>query len=993
MENHCWFVTDLIYEQKPTSKRDLIVSFRSLNENEPKIADIYTTYPLLLPSYPIPKRSELFNILSTIKDLPLEAKKVYLNPKNFENINLSYLRDFYGVELEFIQEENCNFAVVQVSLPNDPQLIRALPSTKISGFQTENLTKPVKRHLNLLNRKVTLDEKLENIFIKKDEITDLETEIIYLIDNLPEGDKPHLIRQQLFEFFSEYNGDFMLESILNLAKNKNFLHIVSYLNSYNPNTILDLEKKIIKNISEISSLIKQVDESNFISIDDKNFVYKIHLQYSKKNKTASNPLGVKGISFHEHLFEELSKQRRLFYDIEKPLWKKKHEKVLYKRRETLLKFKNSQEYKDAESQLRINDLIKDLEERLTYETRGMKFPLYEESYDAKISNLTLLVKKEDNSLIRQYHKINYNRGVKPNVPDYEIFNHQDQRALVNEFYYQVRKLKPYDFSNHVITYDIIQIRDAFLENKLGRKFEIGTEAQNPRRDVVKKVYQRLKIPGHEVRDTHRHTFNAFPYLKSKFGSSHKLEDVTRFVRGLREIERDFKKIATHEQLRDLMLLAMSGDENAELELDEYTIADVEEPLRDIVEYGLFDDILFKIKRFMPHISITEIMFSPTIMGELHKTIHFHKFHNERYSGRDEKIRRDEKKIFDKRYLILKKRFLTQNGVEFRYENDENVTQVYMPVELWLKDFLISIYPPWRSYFDNLSRHPIERVAMLQYPKYFLKDPEIDDYFYIRDKTLYKNGLIKIDLINRDTKKLFSGLEAKIINSGKENLLDAYEKSFYHLKDHYRSIYEKLSKTIKKLIRIKPWHLYLDQEEVQSELPGLEFNLFVYDNLDLIKIRDLPDIIKKNLDEEILTLLKRFNSTFNTLNRISLDLESLIGEELLSLFRGGSNFPYLLNQRRKIVSRMKRFQLFYGQNIEDFNSLFNEAFSNLSQELISNHIQVLNLEGDYLFVKGKLPENSMLIPIREIPRFIVKRNEECEESAEPSIFKVPQDSPA
>ena len=754
----------------------------------------------------------------------------------------------------------------------------------------------------------------------------------------------------------------------------------------NAEKILDLHRKITDNIPQLDKLVKEVDESNKIVADTENFIYKIHLQYSPENITPLNNLGVKGVTFHEHLYKELNQQRVAFFDIEKPLWKRKHEKILLDRREKLLKLKGLSKYNNQYDQERISNLIGQIEEKLVYEVKDIKVPLFQEAYDARVSNIALLVRNEDGSLIRQYHKISYNSSEERSINGYETFNYPDERSLVNEFFYQLKKIKPFSFRNHNFPYDLIQTREAFLEAKLGKKFDLSTEAQNPRRDVVKKVYQRTIAPGQEIQDTYRGSFNAFPYLKSRFGSSHKLEDVTRFVRGLRKIEREFKKTVTHEQLRDLMLLTMHGDKEAESDLDTYAISDVEEPLRDVSDYELFNDMVLKIKRFMPHVSITKIMFSPTIMEELHKTIHFSKYHNERYFGHEEKVREDEKEIFDKRYLILRRELLKRNKVNIvNYKAERDVVQVYTPIELWMKDFLISVFPLWETYFNELSGNPVERIAMLQYPKYFLKDPLIDAYFYTKEKGLYKNGLIKLGLIKEDTKKLFSELEQRIIRLNEGKLLASYENSLYHLRDHYRSIDMKLPAHVRKSIRLKPMHLYLEQEE-QLEISGLETNLFMYDNLDLIKIKNFPLTLTRFLNDELKTLFRRFNSTFNTFMGISHDLESLVNDETQHLFKGKGNFPYLLNQRRRIISRMKKFRLFYGQSVDDFDAMLNNAFSNLAKELITNNIQLIELQRDYLFVKGNLPRDSMLIPIRNIPNYIKIETKEDKDD-EPNLFEM------
>ena len=959
MQDSHWFVTYVNYEPKQKSQRNLIVSFRNSDLIDPKITDIYINYPTLIPSFNLYSIRQLDETLEKVRDIKqVESMIIYL-PSHML-FHAAYLKSKHNV---VVNEHEGDSLSINIFLPNNPEIIGTLPSTKISGFQTGSYSRITKRYLNILNRKVNLDEKLEQALIKKNEIRNAETELIYQIDNLPLEKKPHLIYKQLFEFFSNYNGSFKIDDVLNLAKARKLFRLHKYLSENNPEKILNLENRISENLGEIRKLVRQVDTSNDLTIDSGALNYRIFLYYHKENK-GLNILGVKGIEFQEHLYKELTQQNIAYFDIEKPLWKRKDEKILLDRRDELLKLKSLPNYRSSDKQKRINRLVNELEEKLTINFNGSIIPLYDKRFDAIINNITLLVANNVNVGLRQYYKINYNPGAEPDLFGYKVFNFCNERDLLNEFFYQLRKTESYFLSNHVIPYDLIQTRDAFLEHKLHKKFDLATQFLNPKRDAVRKVYQRVLSPGQEIIDTHRLMFNFFPFLKSKYGTSHRLEDSARFIRSLRKIDREFKKIATHEELRDLVLESMLGNKEAELTLDNYTIRDVEDPLRDIVEYPLFMDIALKVKKLMPHVSLTSIMFSPSIMEELHKTIHFEKNHNERYFGYEEKVREDEKEIFKKRYGVLKSRLFEKNSIKILNQDAEDVVQAYMPVELWLKDFLIHLFPGWRQYFDALPGDHLEKFAALRYPNYFLQDPLIDYYFYIRERNIYYNNLSKISLDKGEAKLIFSELERKILSLNKLFLLNAYDRTYERLKNNYRSIYAKAPRDLRSLIRLKPIHLFFEEHPQAESLLG--FKLFEQDNKDLIDLRNIPEEFIKQFKDNVKTLNKRYASTYDTFLETSRDLEAIVNGVIPQIEK--FDLIYLLNQRRRATRRAKKFKSFYNENPEHFDFIFNFAFEQLSRELKQNNLQAVGLQGDYLFIKDDLPKESMLIPIRKIPAY-------------------------
>ena len=132
MQDSYWFVTYVDYEPKQKSQRNLIISFRNSDLIDPKIADIYVNYPTLIPSfnlYPIKQLDEILENMGDIKQI--ESMVVYLPPHM--RFHADYLKNKYNI---VVSEHEGNSLSINIFLPNNPEFIRTLPSTKISGFQT-----------------------------------------------------------------------------------------------------------------------------------------------------------------------------------------------------------------------------------------------------------------------------------------------------------------------------------------------------------------------------------------------------------------------------------------------------------------------------------------------------------------------------------------------------------------------------------------------------------------------------------------------------------------------------------------------------------------------------------------------------------------------------------------------------------------------------------------------------------------------------------------
>ena len=323
-----WFVTYLAYEVKQKFPRELIISFRSL-DTPTKIADIYTNFPISVSTFNIKSTYRLEKSLEDILPAPLNTKKVFL-PPNFKNLDLKRytrrLKTLYDVEVEFNPERYCDFFIIQATLPNDPDTLEKLPSTKINGFQLGNYTKTTVRSLNILNRAVSLDERLEKAFIMKDEIMDAESHIIYLINKIPKEDKPHLVRKQLFEFFSTYQ-EFNLENILILAEKNRLrwgLHDGSWSQAWEDSEQYIKDNKPDLALKALMQLEKDSEESARMPADVKRSLLKEIFQEAAAN--AARGEGVIDI-IGDALESKIADKRLIVEAVPNNIWRKIREQM------------------------------------------------------------------------------------------------------------------------------------------------------------------------------------------------------------------------------------------------------------------------------------------------------------------------------------------------------------------------------------------------------------------------------------------------------------------------------------------------------------------------------------------------------------------------------------------------------------------------------------------------------------------------------------------
>ena len=943
MNKDHWFLTNLSYENKHY-KKNLFAAFSSFG-NGIKRAEIYTSYPVEIPSYPIKEPEDLEEILDYLSKLDfIQDIKVYV-PKRFkflENYN-------YNV----ILQENLpiNFSVINLTLSNSHSLIEKIPKTK---FQIGDYARRLKRKLELQDKTVLLDQNLENAFLNKNNLDNLQREFEYEINKLPLEFKPHLILNEVFELYrKDLNNVDSLITILNKIKKRPYL--IKHIDDLDISLVINKVKEINNSIADIESSIIKADNLNYMTSDKNNLEYRIVLNYNKENLTNLQLLGVKGIYFMNERIskEEILKQPSVIIDLEKPLWKQKFEKPLIEAREDLLSLLG----KNSDNDQELKNLIQDIEKNLTIYVDGREVKLFEDEYDAIISNYVIVKIMPNGERIKEYHKIkNFpDKNESEFINGFKVFGHKDERTLIREISRSLRlkETKPYFVLAYNAPYDIIQSREAVIKFKLG-KFDIGAIHKNPKRNYVRKINQRLEIPGVEIFDPFRLYKELYPSQEN-----HKLESFVNFARKMNNVQEEFKKIATHEELRELKIKAMNGDEKADFILDKYTTSDGN--ALDL-DYSFYLNTIFMIKDLAPHLSLTEIIFSPRIaMRELHKKLFYDKYHIDRFFGSHEKIREDERQIVKKHLEIFKKKLLKKENIKIIH-SEGKVIQAYLPLELLLKDSLIKVYPKWQNYFDSLEDDLIKKYGMLQPPNSFFDEILVDLYFYVKERNIYKRHLNRRNLDNNLIREFLIKEFDKLSAKGK-SLLNNYDEIYERLRNFYRGIYKSLPNEFKSSIRTKPLHL--EDEFEQEGLVFEEKNMFNLDNEDLILTYNINAVQEKFFSEKTLKLLKTFKSSFNAFNNVSKNLESLIGNETekeTSLSK--KNISYLINQRKRITKKKNNFLLAYSLDPEKLYLDFVLTFKNLAKQLINNKIILHGLEKDYLYVNGDL-KNTMLLPLRTI----------------------------
>ncbi len=987
-----WFNDYIGWEEKQTRTNRLILSFRYHGE-KPKKAVVYVDHLITIPTkhFHYSDKKTLDKIVRNCKDdedLGNYNLRFILSEKNSEE---DYLRG-YGCEVAKIKGD---YNVAQITFKNNWRLFSKLSSI----FQCGNYDKLIRMKLGYLNRKFMFFPQLEHAFEIKEGVDNLQERIEEIITEYV-GDcserKNRSKRTELINninyFFNQHIRDdnFDVEEEI---KNSDYRKLKEFLSCPQANEVIEIKREVNKMLRRVKDLVTSQDKKNGVIYDKENLVYNIKLH------------SLKGIFPYKRLSaDEIRDQVWLYIDTENPLYKTEEELELLGERRDILKKLNGDI--DLEKQL------KGIEERLTIDVGGIKARLWEEKYKDRISIINLLYKLQDGSFVREIHTLR-NPNHEEKINDYSIYTYNSDFELYDGLVASLKKYKPFITIAHNAPHDILKIREEAKGIKT-KNLDIDIKGKLPVLTVSRdQIYRRLLIFCQDVIDTWRLGVVFHTYLKTNMPKgSHKLEDLANHV----VPEFGFKKAFSYKELRDLEIRAINGDTKAVRSLLEYSTMDVE-VLKAIMEKDQdkkqsYLDSLVMVQDLMPHVSLTEVAFSPNSVRGIYDWNHWAKSNNQLNFAYEGKRSFDEFQIFKKRFAPWKReKLISVVDVSTKRGLHKNVAQLYLPLEELIKNAIFIRFPEWKGICEKLSGlNHVKQFGLLQYLDAFAMFGILEDYYQFTRELRGYNAVREIGLNPKEVDELFIKYEGCLKNRNKLELLDSYFGAYDFLKNLYRSFYyvslesmedREKKNFIRKVIRVQP------KIKVEEQLKfGFE-NLYYRENLDLENLKDLADHIlkeekeyvelKKILPKQSLKDLKAFRSIYHTLNQTFKELVDAVREDDINQGISAENLVYLYNQKWRAKKKKRAFIGAYGLSpefdkedlilgIEDkgdksLEEIIKSSIKNLGEEIKRRGLIVIKYKenSDYLFVIGKDLDfsNSNFKLIRIIPEFFIEDKKDIE----------------
>jgi hypothetical protein len=983
-EEKYWFSDHAEWEKSQTQANRVVLSLRS-SENE--MQSVFIDTPAIIPTGFIYGRDNLERIIDkALKNFPEDIKpKITIHfgkrigkfPLHGEELEeyVSPMREKYNAEIDF---RNDKFSVAEFSIPNLKKNIDCLPG----NFQTGNYSRRLRRGM-ISDEKVILDSKFSEIFYCLDKIKEFQSE------------KEKIVEDYFLNLgFSGKNLRTRKTRILNKSFSSDWGDTGGFtenLGEFQRRRFLSISGEIKDYASKAQSLISSFGSGNTIIKNSNERKYEIQLN------SADFPLAVPGIHFSKNPLniDDYLNQKMLVIDIEKPLWKHEEEKELIDERKKLV----SQFQKNPFDEF-LAKRIKDIEEKLVYKKDGIEAKFWEEKYDSKVSRVSLIYSHQGR-VKKQYFKINMANHPHPEELGAEVYEFDDEKSLLEGVTSSIQKENPFLLFGHVVAYDTIQLREAARKLK-GKKFEIGSGEEEPTRDFVREILQRVKLPGMKVIDTYRLAAIFHQYLQGKTPKgSLKLDSFVNHIFEISGLEKKFEKSVSHEELRELEIKAIQGDAKADKMIDDYAFTD-DEVLLDAINLSLpfYLDVALAVKKMIPHVSIHEILFSPRTTIELARQKHFEKNRNEMLFGYSAKEREDTLQIFKKRMNTYRRERLQEwAGVNTSpvLGEHENVAQIYLPIEEWLKEFFSKGFPEWGGFFENIGKfNQRQQFGALQYPKSFLNQTFMPDYYAARrEGDIAESMICNAGLDKSSAERIILNfsrfLQSSKNEKGKE-LTDAYYAAYDNLKNMYRSLYVSLKGQLGTKIRASIRAAPRDRDENQTLF---EFaNLFDRENGDLISLRESIDdknsfifeyansIEDEGKRKNFLQNTKRYSSVYKTLDETKAKIIEKLKQSEFESPDGLSleNLVDINNQHQRAMKSRNKFIAMYNFYPEQMKDSWKEKYKELSAFLKSKSLQVLYYRSDYLFVKsldGKVLgeedfAGSNVKFIRYLPEFITPK---------------------
>ncbi|MFH1307786.1 MAG: hypothetical protein ABIH72_02955 [archaeon] len=683
---------------------------------------------------------------------------------------------------------------------------------------------------------------------------------------------------------------------------------------------------------------------------------------------------LEGINFRQYpdcfpSAEALSLAPYVIIDIEKPLWKKLHEKKQIDARKKIKKLERRWEILDekkrkydsgrSKKQLTSNELkmyeklskrtsqrrnaISFLEKKLEFsaEKVGM-VKLFEEKYDSDISFVAVnWVDPRTNTEIKELFVLDPNEEFQEfrDYNGYRILRFKQEEEIIEALTERFHERKPLISYGHNQVYDITQL--TFASNESKKLFDPAVKGVKPRRDFVRFFLQRLRqdLIYFDTLWLNRDLFRFWRGKKS-LGDNHKLEGEAK------SYEVAFKKSMTHDELRVFELERLVGRDletrkAAMQDMLKYAASDLE-VTHEIVKRMNFLPFLAAMKKAAPFATLTDLAFSNNVMNNLHEYSHFQDSENLQYYGYSQKERQDEIQIFKKRFTKLKRDMVRwafdKEGIEKASKGVYNgVHEFYLPLEEMLKDFLFKVHPQLKEVYAEFKDDEYAQFALMQELKGGLRDVLVDYYFARRERKSYDHTK---EQTNTDGEKLgeyFSILGERI----DRDELNKLKGSFRYLKNHFRSLYVALDGKKDRRLIMPPKNL----ENLDIFYPKAMEN-----DVDLFLLREHAGEIKEGLTKAKKKDLAAFLSNFDTFMGLIENIGEKIGEYVF-VNPYDLLFSYVYHDRMELANR--KFYARYGFEVKQVSKAIGEAYSKFARELGElEDCNFLEFKGDYFYVQSE-----------------------------------------
>ncbi|MCX8202665.1 MAG: hypothetical protein N3G74_02580 [Candidatus Micrarchaeota archaeon] len=1007
-----WFVSHLGFEEYESKRNRLILTLRKWSLTDPNSITVYIEHPITIST-------DIFYSYESFREYLTKLDKKCstipgMNQKIICFISPAYREKKEQLEKEFSKFEfvidNVKSFVVNATVPCEK---RILDEFEKAGFQVKNINKQIRRQLEWMYKKVTVAGELEHLFMRMNELNDLNDSLVDFISSLYNKDPKSHDRSlagkitrlsneiRLFYLQGYRISDFGNSEVL--RKKYPGFYKVSVENKSALSNIEEIGIKIGSMRFSLNTIAKSLDSRNSVEYnpDTKSFELVLHAKSDANPYIigGSEPVGLY-VSDERIPYVCWKSLSTCFLDIEKPMWKTEEERsVIQEIAELQAELANKNSTADP---LKIRERIEELTKQMIVRTkRSGEVNILDERYKEQISRVMIHLRKEDGSVKKAYFKLrNSATDEMKEINGFVIFYFDTEYELLNAVIRFLKKEKPYRIVGHVIPYDLSEIRNSARENKAER-FDLAVKKKEPRlwrRDF----YQKVSMAAQEIIDTHRLAAVWYPYLKLKpFNLSHKLADVANFVFRLKRtmsvptvMDSEFSKIATHDELKELEILAINGDKDAELRLDFYSTHDID-PLIEIFDFEPTLRLLYKAAAMVPHIPITDVAFTPTSMNEIFHLKEWKTRHAQLHYGYKQKKREDERQIFKKRLSEYMKRQLSDEGIsQIKPGVYENVYITYIPLELFLSSTFFPSQPEWNYYFKTMSMNPIVKIAELQYPKYFMRQNiHVDYYLYRKEMDTLREMLRLLNLSRAEAEEIMKnyynavGTEDGTLSAcnltkrqiDKKSLLRQYYSAYETLKDKFRSFY--ISLKVKDKSASRKIKLHISKESTRREDNQLTFgfvNFFERENQDAIKLYGLPEDLEEKLEETSKEKLIKFRSHYCRLNKIRNDIVSILLQPKYSHIVekvSPENVIFMFNQEKRAVHARDVFMALYHippEGPASFRALIDNAYKTIGDWIRNKNLVILGAKGDYIYVKEKSGDDidfsdSPLIPIRKFSR--------------------------